>query len=51
MTEVDIPKSDLHDTSFDMFVCLEVLWPSQPNGVMMSTVILPNHTFNSPLVG
>ena len=27
-------------------VCLfEVLWPSQPNGVMSSTVSLPNHTF------
>ena len=27
------------------FVCVEVLWPSQPNGVMSSTVSLPNHTF------
>ena len=26
------------------FVCVEVLWPSQPNGVMLSTVKLPNYT-------
>ena len=26
-------------------VCAEVLWPSQPNGVMSSIVSLPNHTF------
>ena len=24
------------------FVCVEVLWPSQPNGVMSSAVSLPN---------
>ena len=24
---------------------VEVLWPSQPNGVMLSTVSLPNHPF------
>ena len=29
----------------DLFVCVEVLWPSQPNGVMLSAVNLPNHTF------
>ena len=29
----------------NLFVCVEVLWPSQPNGVMSSTVNLPNHTF------
>ena len=27
------------------FVCDEVLWPSQPNEVMLSTISLPNHTF------
>ena len=27
------------------FVCAEVLLPSQPYGVMLSTVSLPNHTF------
>ena len=27
------------------FVCIEVLWPSQPNGVISSMVSLPNHTF------
>ena len=26
-----------------LFVCVEVLWPSQPNGVMSSVVSLPNH--------
>ena len=28
-----------------IFVCVEVLQPSQPNGVMSSAVSLPNHTF------
>ena len=28
-----------------LFVCVEVLWPSQPNGVMSSAVSLLNHTF------
>ena len=28
-----------------LFVCVEFLWPSQPNGVMSSVVSLPNHTF------
>ena len=28
-----------------LFVCVEVLRPSQPNGVMSSMVSLPNHTF------
>ena len=28
-----------------LFVCVEVLWPSQPIGVMLSAVSLPNHTF------
>ena len=27
------------------FVCVEVLRPSQPNGVMSSVVSLSNHTF------
>ena len=26
-------------------LCVEVLQPSQPNGVMLSTVSSPNHTF------
>ena len=29
----------------DVIVCVEVLRPSQPNGVMSSAVSLPNHTF------
>ena len=28
-----------------LFVCVEVLWPSQPNGVMSSEVSLSKHTF------
>ena len=28
-----------------LFVCVKVLRPSQPNGVMSSAVSLPNHTF------
>ena len=31
--------------SFRKFVCVEVLRPSQPNGVMSSVVSLPNQTF------
>ena len=30
---------------FVIFVCVEVLRPNQPNGVMSSAVSLPNHTF------
>ena len=30
---------------YRLFVCVEVLRPSQPNGVMSSAVSLPNHTF------
>ena len=32
------------NTFFCLFVCVEVLRPSQPNGVMSSAVSLPNHT-------
>ena len=28
-----------------LIVCVEILRPSQPNGVMSSAVNLPNHTF------
>ena len=34
-------------SSSSSFVCVEVLWPSQPNGVMSNAVSLPNHTFIS----
>ena len=33
------------DLVFYVFVCVEVLRPSQPNRVMSSAVSLPNHTF------
>ena len=34
-----------YDKCFWVFFCVEVLWSSQPNGVMSSAVSLPNHTF------
>ena len=36
--------SPLFELDWD-FVCVEVLQPSQPNGVMSSAVSLPNHMF------
>ena len=36
---------NLHIYGEVLFVCVEVLRPSQPNGVMSSAVSLPNHTF------
>ena len=30
-------------------VCVEVLQPSQPNGVMLSMVSLPNYTFTGKI--
>ena len=30
---------------FEMIDCVEVLRPSQPNGVMLSVVSLPNYRF------
>ena len=37
---------DLHGRKIDhLFVCVDVLRPSQPNRAMLSTVSLPNHTF------
>ena len=35
----------LTDLSLCLFVCIEVLRPSQPNRVMSSAVSLPNLTF------
>ena len=32
-------------TTEDLFVCVQVLRPNQPNGVMSSADSLPNHTF------
>ena len=32
-------------TGVCLFVCIEVLRPSQPDGVMLSAVSLPNHAF------
>ena len=47
-TYVFIDKSEKYQYNvlfFILFVCVEVLLPSQPNGVMSSEVSLPNHTF------
>ena len=33
-----------------LFVCVEVLRPSQPNEVMLSAVSLPNHVYWAGLV-
>ena len=35
----------MHALRFCLFVCVEILRSSQPNGVMSSVVSLPNHTF------
>ena len=35
----------MRDVHKVLFVCVAVLLPSQPNGVMSSAVSLPNHTF------
>ena len=46
--ELLTPESAVrHATNYtmDLFVCVEVLRPSQPNGVMLRAVSLPNHTF------
>ena len=34
-----------YNSFYILIVCVEVLRPSQPNGVMSSAVSLPNHTF------
>ena len=41
---VDMKSMDNYYQTY-LFVCVEVLRPSQPNGVMSSAVSLPNHTF------
>ena len=40
-----IQEGQLSVSRMGIFVCVEALWPSQPNGVMSSVVSLPNHTF------
>ena len=43
MTDICCPRAELV-TTVELLVCVEVLRPSQPNGVMSSAVSLPNHT-------
>ena len=38
-------SSSIYGLNNNNFVCVEVLQPSQPNGVMLSVVSLPNHKF------
>ena len=50
MNRFDLKDQGFHCSPADyskaeLFVCVEVLRPSQPNGVMSSAVSLPNHTF------
>ena len=40
-----IMNKHFFETENCLFVCVEVLQPSQPTGVMSSAVSLPNHTF------
>ena len=42
---IKIPSAVVVIIALMVFVCVEVLRPSQPNGVMSSAVSLPNHTF------
>ena len=37
--------TEIKSINKEIFVCVEVLRPSQPNGVISSAVSLPNHTF------
>ena len=46
------PDLDLHNfwpphnlAFISLFVCVEVFWPNQPNGVMSSAISSPNYTF------
>ena len=38
-----------HCSGLCLLVCAEVLRPSQPNGVMLSMVSLPNHMFTGQI--
>ena len=43
--QTDMDSQGLSVWDCRWFVCVEVLRPSQPNGVMSSAVSLPNHMF------
>ena len=47
LDHISVERDSLKDcrSVADLFVCVEVLRPSQPKGVMSSAVSLPNHTF------
>ena len=41
----DEEKYKVMSKGCELFICVEILQPSQPNGVMPSAVSLPIHTF------
>ena len=45
MEDVDDPEDTALMSFVCLFVCVEVLRPSQPSWVMSSAVTLPNHIF------
>ena len=45
LNQVNRKLFSINDDHVSLFVYVEVLRPSQPNGVMSSAVSLPNHTF------
>ena len=47
---VDANTPDAKGSTIALFVCVGVLWPSQPNGFMSSVVSLPHHTFTGQAV-
>ena len=45
MINLVMPMHIIYSLENSLFVCVEVLQPSQLNGVISSEVSLPNHTF------
>ena len=41
---IQTSQYDILEHGYILFVCVEVLQPSQPNGVMLSAVSLPNQS-------
>ena len=46
----DNAQCKCHDLPVNLFLCVEVLWPSQHNGVMSRVVSLPIHVYWAGLV-
>ena len=45
ISELILAWIEVSNINVEVFVCVDVLRPTQPNGVMSSAVSLPNHTF------